>query len=216
MSFENIKNKEDITTTPKGQKMWSPPVERIKKLLSEHNLSEIARMEGVSRSAVIYFLERNDLEDFREVRGHRIGGDYFSWKGYEEITGTYWWRIQKSARDRNVEFDLTIEEAWEIYLKQDRKCVLSGLPIYFGLQKGDKKEGLLYRGAQPYTGKYFERQIQTASLDRIISKKKIYNAENCQWVHANVNMLKHKMSDEEVVKWASKVYLYNLEKGKYN
>lgn len=44
---------------------------------------------------------------------------------YEEIHGHYWLRFIKCAEDRNIKVELTIEEMWLLYLKQDRKCYYS-------------------------------------------------------------------------------------------
>lgn len=213
--FSMIKNNDDLFDGPQGPQ-WEPSTERIKKMLSKYNLSEIAREEGVSRSSVCAFVKRNGLEEYREQVGHHLNSKFFSWKGHEKITGTYWGRLTRQAKNRKVKFDMTIEEGWEMYLAQDGKCAISGLPIHFGVQKGQKGGPKCPTRGGVYRGKYFERQIQTASLDRVDSSLKIYDTDNCQWVHANVNLMKNKMSDEKVIKWAKRIYLYNLSKGKYN
>src|SRR5688572_28195857 len=55
------------------------------------------------------------------------GGANWIWSGYKDISGTYWNNLKRSAERRNIEFDLTIEEAWEIFQKQNGKCAYSGL-----------------------------------------------------------------------------------------
>ena len=57
---------------------------------------------------------------------------------------------------------------WTIFLEQDRKCALSGLPISFGRQCRDNP---------------------TASMDRIDSRGP-YVVGNVQWVHKHINMMK--------------------------
>lgn len=98
--------------------------------------------------------------------------------GYKEISGKRWYTIKRNADIRNIKFEITIEEAWEIYLKQNKKCKLSNIPIHFSMNDGDS-----YNDA-------------TASLDRIDSNLG-YTVENIQWVHKRINMMKQNLTDEE-------------------
>lgn len=112
-----------------------------------------------------------------------IGKRSFRWAGYAEISGTYWLSVKKNAATRNIPFEITIEWAWKLYLKQDRKCAITGLPIGFG--KG-----------------------QTASLDRIYnggSKKVPYAKGQVRWTHRVVNMMKGQLTEEEFVEWCRRV-----------
>lgn len=110
-----------------------------------------------------------------------IGKDNKTWRGCGEITGSYFSSIRFSAKNRGIEFNLTIEFLWELFLKQDRKCVLSGINLFFYISK-------------KYT------HTQTASLDRIDSNKG-YTEDNVQWVHKDLNIFKKSLSDEEFIKW---------------
>jgi hypothetical protein len=101
------------------------------------------------------------------------GKDRSCYSGYGEITGSVWGKIKQGARRREKEFTITIREGWELFIKQDRKCSLTLLPIEMG------------------TG----RNLGTASLDRIDSSKG-YIIDNIQWVHRNVNIIKHTCSQE--------------------
>jgi len=92
------------------------------------------------------------------------------YKGYEQISGTYWKRVQADAASRNFVFDIKIEDAWTMFLDQNRKCKLSGLDINF---------------ARNYTN----TKIQTASFDRIDSSKG-YTKDNVQWLHKDINKIK--------------------------
>ena len=99
--------------------------------------------------------------------------DRKDWKGYEEISGQFWHRILRGANGekgrRLIPLTITIREIWEIYIKQERRCALSGLPIAFSI-KWDTKG--------------------TASLDRIDSGKG-YSKDNVQWVHKDINKIKN-------------------------
>lgn len=87
------------------------------------------------------------------------------------------------ASRRNLKFDLTIEDAWNLYLKQKGKCALSGIPIGFCQSFTTDKYG------------YKKKWLNTASLDRIDSKKD-YILENVQWVHKDINIMKNVFNQE--------------------
>jgi hypothetical protein len=87
-----------------------------------------------------------------------------------------------------LSFDISIEEAWNLFLKQDRTCALSGLVLEFG------KKG---------------RELGTASLDRIDSKEG-YTTDNIQWVHKDVNKMKMDFDEERLLLLCEKIYKKNL------
>lgn len=86
-------------------------------------------------------------------------------KGYKGITSRMWRRTKKQAIKRGVEFELNIEDVWDLYERQQARCALSGVPIYF------------------------DQDTATASLDRIDSDIG-YRVDNIQWVHKDVNRMK--------------------------
>jgi len=109
-----------------------------------------------------------------------------TWTGYEEISGVYWNRLQTDAKKRNIAWELNVDYCWDVFLKQERKCAISGLIIYF--ERNFKKNG----------------KQQTASLDRIDSKKG-YLSSNIQWVHKTVNVLKWDLKTEELLYWCETI-----------
>lgn len=94
-----------------------------------------------------------------------------TWKGFEEISGVYWARLQHDAAKRNIEWNVDQKHTWQLFLNQDRLCAMTRLPIRF--ERNFKKHGI----------------NQTASLDRIDSLKG-YTEGNIQWVHKDINLLK--------------------------
>lgn len=100
------------------------------------------------------------------------------WKGYGDISNSYWYSISKSAEKRGHEFLITKEYAWDIFLKQNRKCALTGLPLVFIRSYVTTK--------------------QSASLDRIENNKG-YIEGNIQWVDKRVNCLKTKYSSKDFI-----------------
>ena len=101
------------------------------------------------------------------------------WKGYEEISGDFYRSISDGAASRGFDFSVSIEDLWSLFLKQDKKCALSGQ--FLILSKGSRHE------------------VGTASLDRIDSSKGYY-IENIQWVHKDVNIMKGDFSQEYFIK----------------
>lgn len=112
------------------------------------------------------------------------------WKGFGEISLTYFNRLKNSSKKRNLEFSVKIDELWDLFIKQDRKCALSGLDIRF-----------------PHSRIDYEA---TASLDRINSKIG-YNKDNIQWVHKDVNYAKQSMDNFEFLDLVKKIYHFNYE-----
>src|SRR6185312_3060272 len=103
-----------------------------------------------------------------------VNEQYITWRGYEEIGVTFWHIIRDMAKRRGLSFTITPEYVWELFLKQDRKCALSGLPIEISKRKGRLNKNS-YHG--------------TASLDRISSFSD-YEEGNVQWLHKTVNRIK--------------------------
>jgi|688.fasta_scaffold177954_2 hypothetical protein len=98
-----------------------------------------------------------------------------SWEGSGEISLTYFSEIQRSAKGRNIVFDVNIEYLWDLFLSQNKKCIYSGVELNF------------YRD---------KNKSQSASLDRIDSRDG-YIKYNVQWVHKRINVMKHNIPDKE-------------------
>lgn len=101
---------------------------------------------------------------------------------YNEISGTHYGNIRYNAlygRKKEIEFNVTQEYIWDVFIKQNRRCAITNTPIFFGKKKKDET---------------------TASLDRIDSTKG-YIEGNVQWVHKNINLMKKTLSDEDFRKW---------------
>lgn len=108
------------------------------------------------------------------------------WKGYEDISGKYFYTIKSSAKRRQIVFNITIQDAWEQFIKQERKCAYSGVELAFRQSE------------------VCEDVEQTASLDRIDSNKG-YELDNIQWVHKKVNQIKTDFSERYFLDLCKKV-----------
>lgn len=121
------------------------------------------------------------------VCGILRGKDNPYFKGFGEISaGWFLNKIIKSAKgEKNgnrtrqpKELTIDIEYLWNLFLKQDRSCALSGLPLTLPHNETSKA----------YT-------LSTASVDRIDSSKG-YIPGNVQWVHKDVNRMKNIYSQD--------------------
>lgn len=113
-------------------------------------------------------LKNNNIKSCGCIRKLR-GKNNLHYKGYKEISGVYWQSLKRGAKNRNIEFDITIEYIWDLFEKQNKKCAISKIDI------------MLYSD-------YLIKNI--ASLDRIDNTKG-YIKGNVQWLHKHVNIMKN-------------------------
>ncbi len=96
-----------------------------------------------------------------------------AWKGFKEIP--YNW-FSKYFKRRGKKYkrtgDITIEQVYDIWIKQDKKCILTKIPIGFC----DDGNG------------------HTCSIDRRDSLKE-YIIDNIQLVHKDVNRMKNNFDE---------------------
>lgn len=127
----------------------------------------------------------------------RYGPDSQHWKGCGEIGKFLWNHICDQAKIRDLKVEVTIEDIWDLFLKQNKLCALTGEPLKFGITVKNHRAGLT-----------------TASLDRIDSNKG-YTLDNIQWVHKTVNLLKMQLAEKDFIEWCQKVVNW-ANKGKSN
>lgn len=139
---------------------------RIWKLICDCGNSYIARTESL----------KSGNTKSCGCRNKRQGKNHPRYKGFNDLSKDYWTKIQRGAKARNIEFNITMKQAWNKYLRQNKKCALTGWDI--SLERKNQK--------------------QTASLDRIDSKKG-YTLKNIQWVHKDVNKIKQNYSEEYLI-----------------
>jgi len=138
---------------------------------------------GVETLVLGYYLRQNRGYGCKQCAG---------WKGCGELSGYYWQQLINGACQRNIKFDLKIEYAWELFLKQGKRCALSLWGLTFMLT-------------------YKRRKEQTASLDRIDSSKG-YEVGNVQWVHKDVNLMKNKLSQDRFIRLCKAIGKYHMYK----
>jgi hypothetical protein len=143
---------------------------------------EIAQMVGCCHATVNRALRLNDISRRGAVEASRPAIRRAVCTGYGEIQGAYWNSVRQSAKKRNIPLLVTIQDIWELFLRQNRKCVLTGETLTLAQCNKDHN-----------TGNY------TASLDRRDSYVP-YSIDNVQWVHKLVNIMKRELSEEEFVR----------------
>lgn len=102
------------------------------------------------------------------------------WNGYKDIPLSYFNEVKRNAQKRNISFNITIENAWDTFNKQDKKCIYTGITLSLPQRTRSKRIG-------------------EASLDRIDSSKG-YTTNNIQWVHKDINWMKQDFTNDYFVK----------------
>ena len=118
-----------------------------------------------------------------------------SHKGVGLITktlfGHYKTNATKIRRNREIEFTVTIEYLWELFLKQEGKCALTGIDLILYVSEVAQKDKKYY-------------SYMTASLDRIDSSYG-YIPGNVQWVHKWINIMKNTLDNDQFLYLCNKV-----------
>jgi len=102
----------------------------------------------------------------------------------EELPEVFWNKIKWNAKKRNMEVIVSREDAYKVFIKQNKKCNLTGMDIRLPTYGTDTE--------------------WTASLDRINSENG-YVLENIQWVHKDVNRMKNIFDEKYFVSVCQKV-----------
>lgn len=100
---------------------------------------------------------------------------------YGEIPNKFWLNIINSAKDRNIYFDLSVKDIWDLFLKQNRRCYYTDIEIFF------KKN---------------RKSLGTASIDRIDSSKG-YIIDNVVWCHKDINIMKVHSDKEKFIEYCN-------------
>lgn len=141
----------------------------------------IAKEVGCDAKTITNYMSMYHMEYMWCIPKNKKNKNHGRWKGYEDISRTYWNNVINGAKTRKIEFSITIEYAWNLYIIQNKKCKLSSMDIEFNACKNN-----------------------TASLDRIDPTKGYING-NIQWLHKEVNFAKQSMTNEEFINLCQKV-----------
>lgn len=144
---------------------------------------KISQLCKCSRRGIAGLLLKNNILQ-RSYTGECL--ESATWQGYEELSQTYLSSIKEGAIIRNLDFQVTPEFLWNLFIKQHKKCALTGLDIKLGSRV----------------------KQQNASLDRIDSKKG-YTEDNVQWVHKDINRIKQHFNQEYFIEMCKLVAANN-------
>lgn len=111
-------------------------------------------------------------------------------QGCGDLTRTFVCKMEHRASRYGRAWAVDAEYLWGLFLKQERRCALSGIEL-----------------TMQEPGKYYG----TASLDRIDSAEG-YVPGNVQWVHATLNVMKNDLSQTDFVAWCKAVARYATAK----
>ena len=155
-------------------------------LVKQKNASQIGRDVGCNYLTVIRYLKRRGVRQihYKSQQGCKMSLHH-QWKGHGEIPNTYWRNIRNSGKTRNIPVSITIEEGWHLYLRQNRRCAMTGREIGF-----------------------IACNKNSASLDRKDSSKG-YSLDNVQWVHQDVNFAKQSLSIQKFIELCQEVVSYS-------
>lgn len=147
------------------------------------HISDIAKKYKLGSNTIKRKLLANKIK-IRNRKYYSALGTTGNRTGYAGMTGTLWGGCIRGAKNRNLEFTITKKYMWNLFLQQDKKCALSGVPLYFD--------------------KIAQRNSGNASIDRIDSSKG-YIEGNVQWVHKTVNVIKMSLTTDELIDWCQKI-----------
>ena len=119
--------------------------------------------------------------------------------GIGNFTKTTYWYFKNNAKKRNIFWsnELTIEYLYDLLLKQNRKCALTGVNI--DLTESRKSSNVDF-------------ELMTASIDRIDSRKG-YEPNNIQWVHKNINRMKWAFPQDQFIEMCQLVVNHANQQG---
>lgn len=178
----------------KKTQLFKETVQRIdrEKVLELYNQNleqkEIAKLMNTTTTTIYKILKREfkiqtKYPTRKKEKSH-------NWKGCREIPGRYFTRVKSGAIDRNIPFEITIEDFATQFEKQNGKCALTGVNLSFGATTKDS-------------------DTSTASLDRIDSSKG-YTKDNIQWIHKDLQKMKWDLTQDNFIEWCKKVYLHSI------
>jgi len=150
----------------------------------------IATEVGSYPKKIQKILKNNGIE-FRRKACYLSGPDNPRFTGYKEMQGAYLTGLKNQAKRRGLEFSVSYEYLWDIFIQQERKCAYTGIEIFFSRDN-----------IEHINGNY------TASIDRIDSSLG-YTEGNVQWVHKRVNVMKGNMEEQEFLDFCEAVTYQN-------
>ena len=121
----------------------------------------------------------------------KTGNEHRGWRGHKNMSKSFHSRIKRNANQRNIEFDISVEYLYNLFIDQSGKCSYTGENIFLPINTKQLKGG--------------DDNERIASLDRIDNNKG-YIEGNLQWVCKKVNYMKFTMTEDYFFYWVKKIY----------
>jgi predicted DNA-binding protein YlxM (UPF0122 family) len=145
------------------------------------SLKTIAEQIGFKRKSIV---KKALIKHGIEVREHTISEKmklfHKNSRNHKHIAGNYFYSVKTSALLRNIEFEITKDDIWEVFQSQSGLCKYTGIELNIGR---DCKR----------------KTCRTASVDRIDNEKG-YTRDNIQIVHKSINQMKWDRTEEEFIR----------------
>lgn len=146
-------------------------------------------------------LKREPCIIWRMVRklGLRVDKRYRTWNSeiHHDISGSYVSHLKYGAKKRGLDFGVTVEYLWKLFLQQKKRCSLSGRDIYIDPNYSQNRYNYVGDGVK-----------QTASLDRKDSSKG-YVEGNVQWIYRDINKMKMGIPNDEFIRICKEIARFN-------
>lgn len=126
-------------------------------------------------------------------------------QGVGDLPKSLYWHFKKCARMRDHSFEVSIEYLWELFEKQEHKCALSGVELHLF------KKGVPILKKTKNSSSNIDFSAFNASLDRIDSAGN-YTEDNVQWVHRDVNFMKHVFDQDYFINVCTNIALTQKRK----
>lgn len=155
------------------------------------SLKDVAIEAGFQRKSIVKkALKKHGIQEREHTKSEKFKKSILDKRIHHVIPARYFDSLKHGALRRNINFEITIDDLWYQFEKQNGRCSLSGLDLKF-----------------PMFGEKATKQ--TASLDRIDSDLG-YIKTNIQWLHKDVNKMKWELSQERFLELC-KTIINNLE-----
>lgn len=169
--IKNCLKKQNINIRPYNKdKIYKNKVISLYK--NNFTVKQITNNLDLSKSTVLKILHQN--KDKNSCIFRSTGNTSSRWAGFSCIPSTFLTTLKHSAIARSIYFDLKIEDIYNLYIEQEKKCKLSNIDLFFGSTK-------------------IKTDKRNTSVDRINSDL-FYTKDNIQLVDVKVNYMKYKFS----------------------
>lgn len=144
---------------------------------------------GMKRSVLLYEVRRGNYQTCK-LCNRKVRSYHASWKGVGDMSSETYRQWVNSAKDRGLDFSVSKEYVYSVFLRQNEKCAITGVPITFG-EVGNAG--------------------RTASLDRIDNLVG-YVHGNLQFLHRTINYMRADMEMDQFVSICKMVTDYSGSK----